>query len=94
MKVKELSDTKLIQLGDDFSRLNLKDRDNVIFNFEADTKKMLKNINLNKLIKKDKKYLKNVKKFIKQIVLQSYLIDIINVGNKKASRYSRYYVNK
>lgn len=89
---KDLTDEQLVSLGEDFARLNLDDRDNVVFDFEADMKKALKKVNIKKLIKKDKKYLKNVKNFIMNIVLQRYLKDIIKVGNKKVNRYKKFYL--
>lgn len=89
---KDLTDEQLVKFGEDFARLNLDDRDDVIFDFEADMKKAMKKVNIKKLIKKDKKYIKNVKNFIMNIVLQRYLIDIIKVGNKKVKRYKKLYL--
>ena len=36
MALKSLSDNQLVTLSEDFARLNLDDRDDVVFNFEAD----------------------------------------------------------
>ncbi len=92
MPNKELTDDELVKLGEDFARLNLIDRDNVVFDFEVDSIKMIKNLNLRKLIKRNKKYMHDVKNFFMQIVLQAYLKDIIKVGNKKVNRYKRFYL--
>lgn len=92
MALKELTDNELIKLADDFVRLNLKDRDNTVFDFEADVERMIKNINLNKLIANNKKYLKSVRNFIMQIFLKFYLKDVINIGIKKMNRYRKFYL--
>lgn len=92
MARKELSDQELFNLSQDFARLNLVDRDNVVFDFEADIKRVMKTINLQRLINKDKKYLRQVKLFIRELILQSYLKDMINVGLKKTKRFNNYYV--
>ena len=88
---KDLSDNQLVKLGEEFAMGNLNDRDDVVFDFEADMKRLMKKVNINKIIKKDKKYLKQVKKFITNIILERYLKDIINVGNKKVKRYTTFY---
>jgi hypothetical protein len=92
MEVKTLSDDEKVKLSDDFARINLNDRDDVVFDFEADMRRVMKQVNIKKLMKKDKKYIKGLKKFIMNIVLQRYLVDIIKVGNKKVSRFNRFYV--
>lgn len=91
-QLKEFTDNQLVELSEDFAMKNLDDRDDVIFDFEADMKKVMKKINLNKLVANDKKYLKNVKKLIMDIVLQRYLKDIINVGTKKIDNYKDFYL--
>jgi len=51
------------ELLDNYVRLNLKDRDDINFNFEEDLRKfILKNLNVKKLIAQDKKYMKRVMK--------------------------------
>lgn len=92
IQLKELTDNELVELSEKFAMANLKDRDNIVFNFEEDFRKMIKKINLKKLIKDDKKYLKKVKEFIYQIILQAYLKDMINAGLRKENRYKRFYV--
>jgi len=78
------------ELLDNYVRLNLKDRDDINFNFEEDLRKfILKNLNVKKLIAQDKKYMKRVNEMIAAFVAKSYLPDILKIGRKQANRYKR-----
>lgn len=92
MELKTLSDEELAAKAEDFARLNLTDRDDVIFDFEADIKRFMKKLDVAKLMRKNKKYIKNIKAFIMNMILQSYLKDIITVGEKKERRFKKYYL--
>lgn len=92
MKLKKQSDETLLNLADDFLRLGLKDRDDVIFDFEADLKKILRRVEVRKLLKKNKKYIREVKSFMKDFILQTYLIDMMKIGEKKYKRFERFYL--
>lgn len=92
-ELKKFNDDQLNELSTDFVLKNLEDRDDVIFDFEADIKKVLKKINVRRFLNKDRKYVKKVKQFIKDIILQRYLVDMIKVGTKKANRFKRTYIN-
>jgi hypothetical protein len=93
MEQKILSDEELQKLGEDFARLNLQDRDNVVFDFEVDIKRMAKRLDVKRLKRRDRKYIKAVKEFIMGVVLKAYLKDMMLVGIKKTNRYKRFYVN-
>jgi len=90
-KVKEINDNSLVELNNKFAMLNLKDRDDVVFNYETDVKKMIRKLNIKRLLKKDKKYLRNVRKIFMAMILQSYLKDMILTGQKKKKRYISYF---
>jgi len=90
--MKILSDEERVELVNEFALKNLDDRDDVIFDFEADIKRMFKKLDLKKLINKDKKYIKALKSAIYNLVLQSYLEDIINIGIKKSKMHDRLFV--
>lgn len=90
-KVKEINDNSLVELNNKFAMLNLKDRDDVVFNYETDVKKMIRKLNIKRLLKKDKKYLRNVRKIFMAMILQSYLKDMILTGQKKKNRYISYF---
>ena len=91
-QLKKLLDEQKKEVSEKLALLNLKDRDNTIFNFEADIKKVFKQLDLKKLIKHDKEYINGVKSFILNMIKKFYLKDIINVGVKKANRFKREYL--
>jgi len=68
---------------------SLNDNDDVAFNFEADYKKMVKKLELDKIIAGSVQYKNRVKKYIKKFILDHYLKDMIKVGTKKVNRFKR-----
>jgi hypothetical protein len=92
IQIKSLTDNEKKELSDKLAMLNLNDRDDVIFNFEADMKKLVKGIDMRKILRKDKKYIANLKNYINGMVRNIYLKDIINVGKKKTKRFVTSYI--
>ena len=78
-----------LETYDAFLNKSLNDRDDVSFNFEVDYKKMVKKLELDKIINGSIQYKNRVKKYMKRFLLDHYLKDMIAVGNKKFNRFKR-----
>lgn len=93
-QIKQLDDEELEKDNEQFIRLNVEDKDDVDFDFEEDIGRVIKQLNVRKLIKNDTKYMRNFRKALTSFYLQSYLLDNINVGEKKINRFLRLYTEK
>lgn len=93
-KIKILSDNELVENAETIARTTLEYRDNIIFDFEADMKKFSKKLDTKLLLKNDNNYKDAVKNAIMGIIIQRYLVDIINLGKKKSKLFKKLYLDK
>jgi len=59
-------------------------QDEYIFDFEADFEKLMKKINIRRLVNKDRKYLKTFKDTIMAMYRKVYLQEVMKSGEKQA----------
>ena len=64
-----------------------------IFDFDADFLRLLKTLNIKRLQKNDKKYMKKFSDTISAMYRKVYLKEVINAGVKQGERFIRIFAN-
>jgi len=89
-QIKKVDDPEAMDNTEEYIRLNLRDRDEIDFNFEADIEKnIIKKLDLNKMLNKDKKYIQQITDFITALYIKSYFPDALKAGDRARGRFDR-----
>ncbi len=88
-ELKKFDDTEAQIRIEQFVKLGLKDRDNIDFDFEADLIKLIKKLNVARLINNDKEYLKQFTQMIIRMYEKIYLKDVVKAGRQQGNRFVR-----
>ncbi len=88
-KVKQIDDAENQELLEQYVKNGLKDRDNIDFDFEADLIKMIRKLNVTRLVNNDREYLDNFTKSVIGLYRKFYLGDVVFAGKREADRFFR-----
>lgn len=92
---KELSDEQKMDNIEKLVKLNVIDKDDVIFDFEVDIEKMIKKISVDQLLSSNnKKHLNKFKDSVNKLEKQVYLPENIKSSIKQTKRFNRLFLEK
>lgn len=88
-QIKQLNDSEKQKAIEVFVRNTFKDRDDYMFDFEADFVRMLKKLNVRRLVNGDRKYLRKFTKAIMEMYRKVYFPETLKAGKRQTDRFVR-----
>ncbi len=91
LQIKEMTDEQRADKLDEFLLASLESKDDYVFDFEADLIRIIKRLDVKRLMRNDRKYIRGFTNTVVAMFKRIYVPEVMRAGIKDANNFKRLY---